>query len=242
MAGGRRSWIFPVVFGVTGVAALLTLGTWQLGRMAWKAEIIAEAETKLLSDPVPIPDQVDPVRDRLLRIEAVGYLERRELHVISSMKVFGPGFRVVTTMDLARDGKRSGRRILVDLGFVPERLKSLAGREPPSVRLQKRHPADRVVGLLYWPDEKDGWTPEPDRARNIWFARDVPAMAAELGVEPVLLVAQSHPDGDVPLPRPPGVDIPNRHLEYVMTWYGLAAVWTVMSLVWLRSTQRARRG
>ena len=240
MANRRRSWLFPALFGVLGVAILLWLGTWQLGRMTEKAQLIADAEMKLAADPVAIPDAVDPQRHNLLRVEAIGYLERRELHVLISIKPFGPGFRVITTMDLARDGKRTGRRILVDLGFVPERLKSLADRQPPSRRLQKRHPADRVVGLLYWPDEKDGWTPEPDRGRNIWFAREVTELAAELGAEPILLVAQSHPDGNIPLPRPPGVNIPNRHLEYVMTWYGLAAVWTIMSLIWLRATLRRR--
>lgn len=242
MAGRRRTWIFPVVFWITGVAVFLALGTWQLGRMDWKAAIIAEARTKIEADPVAIPNQVDPVRDRLLHVAAVGYLERRELHMISSMKAFGPGFRVITTMDLARDGERTGRRILVDLGFVPERMKSLTDREPTSIRLQKRHPTDRVVGLLYWPDETDGWTPEPDRERNIWFARDVATMAVELGAEPVMLVAQSHPDGNIPLPQPPGIDIPNRHLEYVLTWYGLAAVWTAMSLIWLRARLRTRGG
>lgn len=241
MSRRRRSWLFPAVFGAAGAAVLLALGTWQLGRMEQKAAIIAQAETRLRADPVAVPASVDPERDKLLRVEAVGYLERRELHVLSSMKIFGPGYRVITTIDLAPDGRRTGRRILVDLGFVPERMKSLIDREPSSIRLRKRHPTDRVVGLLYWPDEADGWTPAPDRERNIWFARDVAAMAQELGAEPVLLIAQSHPDGDIPLPRPPGVDIPNRHLEYVLTWYGLAMVWAVMSLIWLRATLRARR-
>jgi surfeit locus 1 family protein len=40
-----------------------------------------------------------------------------------------------------------------------------------------------VTGNLHWPDEVDSFTP----ARSwpaIWFARDVPAMAAALGSEP----------------------------------------------------------
>lgn len=237
----RRSWFIPALIGLIGVSAGLFLGTWQLGRMEWKATLIAEAERKLLSEPVPMPETVDPVRDKLLRVAAIGYLERREIHVIGSMKMYGPGFRVITTMDLAEDGKRTGRRIMVDLGFVPERFKHLSDRKPTSRRLQKRFPRDQVIGLLYWPDETDGWTPPPDLERNIWFARDVAAMAAELGAEPVLLIAQTHPDGRIPLPRPPGVDIPNRHLEYVVTWYALAAIWAVMSLIWLRSSLRTRQ-
>ena len=82
----RRSWIIPALIGLIGVTAGLVLGTWQLGRMEWKATLIAEAERKLLSDPVPIPDVVDPTRDKLLRVQAIGYIERRELHVIGAMK------------------------------------------------------------------------------------------------------------------------------------------------------------
>ena len=240
MANARRPWLFPALFGLVGVAIGVTLGTWQLNRLEWKAGLIAEAEARLKAAPVAIPDEVDPTRDKLLRVEAVGYIERREIHVLTSMRAYGPGFRVIAPMELARDGVRTGRRIMVDLGFVPERLKHLSDRDPPSRRLQKRLPKDRVVGLLYWPDEKDGWTSPPDLEQNIWFARDVLEMAAALKTEPVLLIAQAHPDDRIPLPRPPGVDIRNRHLEYVFTWYGMAVVWAVMSLVWLRSTRRGR--
>ena len=235
-----RSLLFPALFGIMGVAILVALGTWQLQRLDWKRGIIAEAEQKMAAEPVPVPASVDPGRDHRLHVTATGYLERAEIHVLMSTKASGPGYRVIVPMELARDDRRTGRRIMVDLGFVPERLKSLADREPPSVRLQKRHPRDRVTGYLYWPDEVDSFTPPPDRGRDIWFARDVAAMAEELGTEPVLLVSATHPDGDLPRPMPPGIDIPNRHLEYVLTWYGLAIVWATMTLIWIRRLRRSR--
>jgi surfeit locus 1 family protein len=116
-----------------------------------------------------------------------------------------------------------GRRILVDRGFLPEDQRS-----QPRIAT-----AARLSGTLHWPDEVDSFTPPPDAARAIWFARDVPAMAAALQTEPVLVVArEATGDGITPLP----VDtqgIPNNHLNYAVTWFSLAAVWAGMTLLLL---------
>jgi surfeit locus 1 family protein len=91
-----------------------------------------------------------------------------------------------------------------------------------------------ITGTLHWPNESDSFTPAPDTARNIWFARDVPAMARALGTGPVMVVARSDTgDGIMPVP----VDtagIPNDHLNYALTWFGLAVVWAGMTglLLW----------
>jgi surfeit locus 1 family protein len=118
------------------------------------------------------------------------------------------------------------RRVMVDLGFVPEADKDLP-RMAESVT---------VAGNLHWPVETDGWTPEPDLERGIWFARDVGAMAEALGTEAMLVVARDVSGADLgvtPLPID-SAGIANDHREYAITWFSLAVVWAVMSgvLVW----------
>jgi surfeit locus 1 family protein len=98
-----------------------------------------------------------------------------------------------------------------------------------------------VTGNLHWPDEVDRFTPAADTARNIRFARDVPAMAAALGTEPVMIILRdtSEPAPAVaPLPLD-SAGIPNDHLGYAIQWFGLAAVWAGMTgwLLW-RITRR----
>ena len=115
-----------------------------------------------------------------------------------------------------------GRRILLDRGFVPIGEKDaprLVG--PVSVR-----------GSLLWPDDGALESNPPDLDRNIWIARDLPAMAAAMGTEPLLIVAAATDPGNGPDPLPVTVNIPNNHLEYAVTWFGLAAVWAGMTL-WL---------
>ena len=59
-------------------------------------------------------------------------------------------------------------------------------------------------------------------------------MAEALAAEPVLLVTASSDDPGAPLPLPVTANIPNDHLGYAITWFGLAAVWAVMTgyLLW----------
>ncbi len=69
---------------------------------------------------------------------------------------------------------------------------------------------------------------------NIWFARDIAELAAQLHTEPVLIIARSDTgDGIEPLPVDTAA-IPNDHLQYAITWFSLAAVWLGMTafLLW----------
>ena len=228
-----RRILVPVLIGVAGVAILLALGVWQVQRLAWKEGLIGEIEARLAAEPVPVPEAPDPGRDRLLRVEATGQIGTDEIHVLTSLDPWGAGYRVISPMRLA-----DGRRILVDLGYVPQDMKEPAARRKAETP-ESGQASVQVTGLLLWPAEVDSFTPEPALDRNIWFARDVPTMAEALGTEPVLVVAEAHPWTEWPRPAPPGTNIPNRHLEYAVTWFGLAAVWAGMTVFWIRHQLRA---
>jgi surfeit locus 1 family protein len=234
-----RRLVAPALFGILGTAILLALGLWQVQRLAWKEGLIAEIEARIAADPVPLPAAPDPTRDRLLRVSVTGRLGTPEIDVLTSLDPWGAGYRVIVPMTLAEGAE--GRRILVDLGYVPQEMKDPADRPGP-LGAGPDSPPVEVTGLLLWPRETDRFTPAPDRGRNIWFARDVAAMAAELGTEPVLVVAQSNGSAEWPKPAPPGTDLPNRHLEYAITWFGLAAVWAGMTIFWIRTERRNRLG
>lgn len=241
MSRVRRGAIAPIVIGVVGAVILALLGSWQVQRLAWKEGLIAELEARMEADRVDLPADPNPETDKLIYVTARGRLHGDELHVLSSAKPHGPGYRLIVPMDVfAPEGFAVRSRIMVDLGYVPERMKDPAGRAS-RYAVEASDAAIRVDGRLHWPNEIDWFTPDPDIGRNIWFARDVAAMAGQLGTDPVLIVAESHPLDDVVLPRPPGIDLPNRHLEYALTWFGLSIVWVLMSVVWLRSELRKAR-
>jgi surfeit locus 1 family protein len=221
----RKLW-FPILLGLVGVAILCALGLWQVGRLGQKQAQIAAIEAQIGSAPVDLPAAPEQGADQYRPVRVTGALPGDEAPVLTSLEAEGPGYRVVSAMTT-----EDGRRILVDLGFVPEAAKPMA-RSTERVT---------VTGNLLWPQETDSWTPAPDDRQNIWFARDLPAMAGRLGTEPVLVVARSLEGADlgtVPLP----VDtagIPNDHLNYAITWFGLALVWAVMSVALVARARQA---
>ncbi len=208
-----RRTLFLLIFGVAGLGVLLSLGVWQVQRLEWKQGVLAEIETRISADPVGLPPQVSKVADKYLPVTVSGEMEPGEIHVLVSVKQVGAGYRIIQPFST------EGRTILVDRGFIPTTAKDAERLTGPM----------QITGNLHWPDEIDSYTPEPDIDANIWFARDVPNLAAALGTEPVLLIARSETDpGVTPLP----VDtagIPNDHLQYAITWFGLAFVWAAMT-------------
>ena len=218
-----RRMFLPLLFGLVGCAILIGLGTWQLQRLAWKKGVLAQISARLNDTPVPLPVVPDPARDKYLPVRAAGRFTGPEIDVLVSLKETGAGYRVISAFQ-----PHDGRMIPVDRGFLPEDQRA----RPRTAT------SARVVGTLHWPEETDSFTPPPDAARDIWFARDVPAMAAKLQTEPVLIVTREA-TGDGITPLPVGTQgIPNNHLNYAVTWFSLAAVWAGMTLLLLWRIRR----
>lgn len=214
---------FPLILGIGGIAVLLALGLWQVRRMEWKEALIARIETRLAAPPEALAAAGAPNRDALRygAVRVSGATTGAEVLVLSGLKGVGAGYRVIQGFDT-----EDGRRILLDRGFIAETQR----REPrPSVPLV-------AEGNLDWPEEADGFTPKPDLAAGIWFARDVDAMAEALGTEPVMVVVRAA-SGEAQgiLPQPVDTSgIPNDHFGYAVTWFSLALVWAGMTgfLLW----------
>lgn len=182
--------------------------------------MLADIQRSIEGAPVPLPAAVDPSM-KYLPVTVSGTTTGQEIDVLSGTRESGGGYQIVSA--LVTD---EGRRILLDRGFVDQDHK----RDPrPPVRLD-------VVGNLHWPQEKGSATPAPNLDQNIWFARDVPAMAKALGTEPVLVVAaEVRGDAQGVEPIPVAIEgIPNNHLSYAVQWFMIAAVWAGMTvaLIW----------
>ena len=215
-----RRLLLPLLFGLAGTAILISLGIWQLQRLTWKESVLAEIDARIGGAPAALPASPDPGTDRFLPVRLSGETEAREILVQASAKRIGPGFRVITPF------VSGGRRILLDRGFIRAGAKA-----DPRPAL-----AMTVEGNLHWPDEVDGFTPEPDPDAGLWFARDVAGMAAHLETEPVLVIlraASVEQPGIIAFPVD-SAGIPNDHLQYAITWFLLAAVWVGMTIYLLR--------
>ncbi|MGN7869843.1 SURF1 family protein [Paracoccus sp. 22332] len=215
-----RRILIPLIFGILGCAILINLGLWQLRRLDEKEGLLARIQAGIEAPAVPLPAAVDPSM-KYLPVTVSGTTTGAEIDVLSGSKEQGGGYQIVS-----RFVTDDGRAILLDRGFVPQELRH-AERGP--TRLSVR-------GNLHWPDEKGSATPEPNLDENIWFARDVPAMAKALDTEPILVVAR-FVEGDAQgvEPIPVAIEgIPNNHLSYAVQWFMIAATWAGMTvaLIW----------
>jgi surfeit locus 1 family protein len=215
-----RRYVFAILLGLSGAAVLIGLGVWQVQRLAWKEGILAEIESKISADPVALPAAPDAARDQYLPVLVEGSFTGEELRVLASLKQVGAGYRLIATFQTT-----DGRRILVDKGLLP--IEKTEAQITGPVRIR---------GNLHWPNEIDSYTPAPDAATGLWFARDVPAMAVALKTEPVMVVTWAAEPADPAVVAIP-VDtthIPNDHLSYAITWFSLAVVWLGMTfyLLW----------
>jgi len=220
---------FLFIFGLGGAAILISLGVWQMQRLNWKEAILADIEARIAADPVPLPAQPDPQTDAYLPVSATGIVGTGILRVLVSRKEIGAGYRIIQPLITG------SRTILVDRGFV-------------AVDIDLPVPTDgaveqTIVGNLQWPNETDSYTPAPDLKNNVWFARDVPAMAAALGTEPILIVQrETSQSNSIVTPFPVDTSaIPNDHLQYAITWFSLAAVWLAMTAHFLRRPRDTKR-
>lgn len=219
--------ISVVVFGALGVGILVALGVWQMQRLSWKEDVLADIEARIAAAPVDLPVSPDPVADRYLPVSVSGVIGAQTVRVLISQRRVGAGYRLISALETAE-----GRRLLLDRGVLP-----VAEAMPPVPEGDVA-----VTGNLHWPDERDGFTPENDLDDNIWFARDVATLAEHLGTEPLLVIARAiSPSEPAVTPLPVTIEgIPNDHLNYAITWFLLAAVWLGMTvfLLW-RIRQRS---
>jgi len=139
------------------------------------------------------------------------------------------GFYVLTPLRL--DG---GGTLLVNRGFVPERLRDSAQRVADQVTGNVT-----LSGVLRWPEERNMSTPADEPSRRTWYTRDPPSIAKALDVAdaaPFSLDADPDPKGAVLRGGATTVNIRNDHLSYAFTWFGLAATLVIVFglVVWRR--------
>jgi len=218
--------LWPAVMTVAGVAILISLGNWQLRRLAWKEGLIAAITERTKAEPVPLAvaeARASRGEDiEYLRVKAAGrFLNDKELYFYAFDERSGPGYHVITPLQRA-----GGSLVLVNRGYVPLELK-----DPGRRRAGQRDGEVEVIGLVRRPGTAGLFTPANDAAKNIWYWRDLDAMAAAaLGpgrspVVPFFIDAEANPaaPGGWPKGGVTRLALPNRHLEYALTWYGLAA-------------------
>jgi surfeit locus 1 family protein len=222
-------------FSALGFVMLVGLGTWQLQRLVWKEGVILAIDERIHSAPRPlsrIEDLFAVAGDvEYWPVEVQGIFDHgKEQHFLATHDG-ASGFFVYTPLVLA-----DSRSVFVNRGFVPYDRKDPATRPDGQV--------DGVVTIIGLArnalrEKPSSLVPDNDPRKNVFYWKDRAAMATSAGLVPDSMLRFFIDAG--PAPNPGGlpvggvtiVDLPNNHLQYALTWYGLAVALVAVTLMWL---------
>lgn len=240
MIAGRQVHLRPVltVFAGLALAILLSLGNWQLERLEWKRDLIAKVEARIGSEPVP----VNNVLKRAAAGEDMEYTPVTMSGVYADAgeaKVFGthegaPGYFLFSPLMRVEAEQRFDPVIYINRGFVPQAVelhKATADGSSHVVAVSGlfRH-AEQPTPPASW------FLPQKETEDGYWFVRDPVRFAGpeRLPVGAYYIDSFGAEAGGFPKGGTTRLDFRNKHLEYALTWFGLAgalfAVWLAMSL------------
>ena len=242
-----RSWrpVLSAVLAGLAFALLAGLGTWQLQRLHWKNALIAAADRRAGAAPIALPAVAEwsalAPRDYIYtHVRLTGrFLHDDEIHVFTTLtrprgRHGGQGYWVMTP--LRRD---DGSLVFVNRGFVPLRFKDAATRAAGQVEGRVT-----VTGLMRAPEPPARFGATDDIAGNVWIRRDPIRFASRLNL-PTDRLAPFFVDADAgfsPGGLPQGGEtrlrFTNNHLQYALTWYGLAVVLVIVFGLNLRARRR----
>ncbi len=222
-----RSLVLPAIASLIALAILLGLGTWQLQRKAWKEDLLQQIDARAYGEPGTILPESEWAgwradQDEFRKVRVTGtFLNDLEAHVYGlapGTRQGAPlqGYYIITPLRLA-----TGGIVMINRGFVPTDLKN------PATRPQSQPQGEvTITGLVRAPESRNVFTPNDDPARNLWFARNPQAIAQARGLEnvaPFLIDADATPNpGGWPRGGQTPLTLPNNHLQYAVTWYGIA--------------------
>ena len=244
----HKTILLPFVFVLITVGILVKLGFWQLEQKQRKEAIITRIEQRAGTEPLVINvkelaaqnksvDDLDytsvTLTGRFLHDSEIAIFTNREM---GSGQFAGPGYDILT---LFKD--KTGGLILVNRGFVPQDFRHSKSRLSGQVQGDIK-----ITGLIRKP-ERHSYVDVSDRPDRGEFAVRDPKIIVEFKLTheqkqleaPVISdfyidLRAPAPEGSLPSPNKTNVNIPNRHLEYVITWWGLALVFTGMFGVFVR--------
>lgn len=232
------------------LAVLIGLGVWQLRRKDEKHALIAALNERLAAQPVPLPRREDwplsnAAKDEFRRVSFTARIDpSKDAMVYASgsgirADISGPGTWAFVPAQLA-----NGDTVIINLGFVQNTLQDRKQQDRAVAALATG--TQTYTGYLRFPEHAGWFTPAGDPGKRLWFARDVDEMAQTLAwakppgaLAPFYVDLESPvPPSGVPKPGPLSVQLKDNHLQYAITWFGLAAAVLIASAFWLVGQRR----
>ena len=212
-----RPLLWPTIVTIPALIVLLMLGTWQVNRLQWKTALIDEFKARSTAEA--IYPSFDSAAVEFQRVSLEGRFIHDETVYLTGRTYEGnAGFHVVTAFESAK-----GDMFFVNRGWVSE-----AYREPSSREFSMGTDSLVLEGIIRLAQRQGQFVPDNEPARGFWFTMKPDEVAAHLGLdgaEQAFYIDAIRQEGEeltLPIAAEVKVEVRNSHLNYAITWYGIA--------------------
>ncbi len=226
---------------VGGIVFLSGLGIWQIKRLAWKEAMIARVEQNLNEAPQSMAEieallrNGEDIEYRPVRLSGV-FDHEKEQHYFATYKGQA-GYYVYTPLK-----RNNGEITFVNRGYIPLELKDRFKRQKGLVTgVVKIEGLARTAPL----QKPNSFVPNNDLVKNIYYWKSLSQMAGNVFDKTDIELTRFFVDtndalvpGGLPVGGVTRIVFPNSHLQYAITWFGLAGTLLVVGGIFLRGRMK----
>ena len=188
------------------ISVLIGLGSWQLYRLNWKLDLIAEIGNSLKKNPIPL-SKAD--KKNYLRIKTSGLVDfDKQIYLYNLNDSGNPGFEVINPIIIDNEN------YLINRGWIP-----FDKKEQPEINLFDQN---SIIGTLKLQSKANLFKPENDIEKNYWFTLDRNDIFSYTGKNFSKYIIYTSGDYVMPKPKVITAKISNNHKKYAITWFSMA--------------------
>jgi surfeit locus 1 family protein len=193
------------------------LGTWQVYRLYLKNNLISDLEKNLKTSSINFNVDIDKEYTKIL-------FKKKDLNTkifLYHLNKGEIGFKVIVPYEI-----NSSLLVLVDKGWIRK----------DKINLIKNtlFNDDIIEGYTKKIREKNLFTPNNNIKEDFLYSVEIDNLKKSLNknIYPLLIIQTSKTNKDI-IPNDYEVRLPNNHLQYALTWYGLA-LFTIIFFLYYR--------
>ncbi len=208
------------IFFILFIFAVLLLGTWQVFRLNLKNNLISTLENNLKKNSIIFNEDIDKEYTKVL-LKKKDLKSKIFLYHLNKGEI---GFKVIVPYQV-----NSSLVVLVDKGWIRKDKIDLI----KNTLLNE----DVIEGYTKKIREKNLFTPNNNIKEDFLYSVETDSLKKSLNknIYPLLIIQTSKTNKDI-VPNDYVIRLPNNHLQYAITWYGLALVTIIFFLYYRKKS------
>jgi surfeit locus 1 family protein len=205
------------IFFIFFIFIVLSLGTWQVFRLYSKSKLISDLENNLKRSSIDFNVDIDKEYTKVL-LKKKNLKSKIFLYHLNKGEI---GFKVIIPYEV-----NSSLLVLVDKGWIR--------KDKINLIKNSLFNDDIIEGYTKKIREKKLFTPKNNVKEDFLYSVEIDNLKKSLNknIYPLLIIQTSKTKKDI-IPNDYRVSLSNNHLQYAITWYGLA-LFTIIFFLYYR--------